>query len=176
MKFSPVRLAGVWVIDVEPVDDERGFFARVWCRDELERHGLNASLAQCSISFNKKRGTLRGMHYQARPHEETKLIRCTRGAIYDVIVDLRPESSTYTEWVGIELSAENRRALYVPPGCAHGFLSLVDETEVYYQISELFRPEFARGVRWDDPAFGIRWPHEVRVISERDRQYPDFTL
>lgn len=175
MKFSPTRLAGAWIIDIEPVGDERGFFARVWCREELEKQGLNTSLAQCSISFNKKRGTLRGMHYQARPHEEAKLVRCTRGAIYDVIVDLRPESVTYKQWIGIELSAENRRMLYVPAGFAHGFQSLADDTEVFYQISTTYRPESARGVRWNDPAFGIEWPQEVRVISEKDRRYPDFT-
>lgn len=174
MKFSPTALAGACIIDIEPVPDERGFFARSWCREEFVRHGLNPDLAQCSISFNKKRGTLRGMHYQAKPHEETKVVRCTRGAIYDVIVDLRPESPTFRKWIAVELSADNRRMLYIPAGLAHGFQSLTDDTEVFYQISTPYHPESARGVRWDDPAFGIEWPVTERVISDKDRQYPDF--
>ena len=174
MKFSPTALAGACIIDIEPVPDERGFFARSWCREEFAKHGLNPDLAQCSISFNKKHGTLRGMHYQAKPHEETKVVRCTRGAIYDVIVDLRPESSTFRKWIAVELSADNRRMLYVPPGFAHGFQSLVDDTEVFYQISTFYHPESARGARWDDPAFGIEWPVTKQVISDKDRQYPDF--
>jgi dTDP-4-dehydrorhamnose 3,5-epimerase len=174
VKFSPTALAGACIIDIEPVQDERGFFARSWCREEFAKHGLNPDLAQCSISFNKKRGTLRGMHYQAKPHEETKVVRCTRGAIYDVIVDLRPESPTFRKWIAVELSADNRRMLYVPPGFAHGFQSLVDDTEVFYQISTFYHPESARGARWDDPAFGIEWPVMKRVISDKDRQYPDF--
>jgi dTDP-4-dehydrorhamnose 3,5-epimerase len=175
VKFSPTALAGACIIDIEPVPDERGFFARSWCREEFAKHGLNPDLAQCSISFNKKHGTLRGMHYQAKPHEETKVVRCTRGAIYDVIVDLRPESSTFRKWIAVELSADNRRMLYVPPGFAHGFQSLVDDTEVFYQISTFYHPESARGARWNDPAFGIEWPVTERVISDKDRQYPDFS-
>jgi len=174
VKFSPTSLAGACIIDIEPVPDERGFFARNWCREEFARHGLNPDLAQCSISFNKKRGTLRGMHYQAKPHEETKVVRCTRGAIYDVILDLRPESSTFRKWIAVELSADNRRMLYIPAGLAHGFQSLTDDTEVFYQISTPYHPESARGVRWNDPAFGIEWPVMERVISDKDRQYPDF--
>jgi dTDP-4-dehydrorhamnose 3,5-epimerase len=174
VKFLPTALAGACIIDIETVQDERGFFARSWCREEFARHGLNPDLAQCSISFNKKRGTLRGMHYQAAPHEETKVVRCTRGAIYDVIVDLRPESPTFRKWIAVELSADNRRMLYVPLGFAHGFQSLVDDTEVFYQISTFYHPGSARGVRWDDPAFGIEWPVTERVISDKDRQYPDF--
>lgn len=174
MKFSPTALAGACIIDIEPVPDERGFFARSWCREEFARHGLNPDLAQCSISFNKKRGTLRGMHYQAKPHEETKVVRCTRGAICDVILDLRPESPTFRKWIAVELSADNRRMLYIPAGLAHGFQSLADDTEVFYQISAPYHPESARGVRWDDPAFGIEWPVTERVISDNDRQYPDF--
>jgi len=170
-----MALAGACIIDIEPVPDERGFFARSWCREEFARHGLNPDLAQCSISFNKKHGTLRGMHYQAKPHEETKVVRCTRGAIYDVIVDLRPESSTFRKWIAVELSADNRRMLYIPAGLAHGFQSLTDDTEVFYQISTPYHPESACGVRWDDPAFGIEWPVMERVISDKDRQYPDFT-
>jgi len=174
VKFSPTALVGAYVIDIEPVADERGFFVRSWCREEFARHGLNPDLAQCSISFNKKRGTLRGMHYQAKPHEETKVVRCTRGAIYDVILDLRPESSTFRKWIAVELSADNRRMLYIPAGLAHGFQSLTDDTEVFYQISAPYHPESACGVRWDDPAFGIEWPVAERVISDKDRQYPDF--
>lgn len=175
MKFSPTALAGACIIDIEPVPDERGFFARSWCREEFAKHGLNPDLAQCSISFNKKHGTLRGMHYQAKPHEETKVVRCTRGAIYDVIVDLRPESSTFRKWIAVELSADNRRMLYIPAGLAHGFQSLTDDTEVFYQISTFYHPEFARGARWNDPAFDIEWPVTERVISDKDRQYPDFS-
>lgn len=174
MKFSPTALAGACIIDIEPVSDERGFFARSWCREEFSRHDLNPDLAQCSISFNKKRGTLRGLHYQAKPHEETKVVRCTRGAIYDVIVDLRPQSPTFRKWFAVELSADNRRMLYVPAGLAHGFQSLTDDTEVFYQISTPYHPESARGVRWDDPAFGIEWPVAERIISDGDRRYPDF--
>ena len=174
MKFSPTALVGAYVIDIEPVADERGFFVRSWCREEFARRGLNPDLAQCSISFNKKRGTLRGMHYQAKPHEETKVVRCTRGAIYDVIVDLRPESSTFRKWIAVELRADNRRMLYIPVGLAHGFQSLTDDTEVFYQISAPYHPESARGARWNDPAFGIEWPVAERVISDKDRQYPDF--
>src|SRR3989344_8804848 len=174
VKFAPTELAGVYIIDVEPILDERGFFARSWCRREFEKRGLNPDIAQCNISFNKKCGTLRGMHYQTKPHEETKVVRCTSGAIYDVIVDLRPESSMFRKWIAVELSAENRRMLYVPPGFAHGFQSLVDDTEVFYQISTFYHPESARGARWNDPAFGIEWPVMERVISDKDRQYPDF--
>ncbi len=177
MKFMQTVLAGAYIIDIEPVQDERGFFARSWCRLEFVEHGLNADLVQCSVSFNKKCGTLRGMHYQGKPYEETKLVRCTCGAIYDVIVDLRPESSTFKNWVAVELNAENRRMIYIPPGFAHGFQTLADDTEVFYQISEFYHPEISKSVRWNDPAFGIKWPPAAeRVISERDRQYPDFLL
>lgn len=174
MKFTPAGLAGAYIIDIEPAADIRGFFARSWCRREFEQHGLNPDLAQCSISFNKKNGTLRGMHFNAKPHEETKVVRCTFGKIYDVILDLRPESSTFRRWIAVELSAENRRMLYIPPGVAHGFQTLVDDTEIFYQISGFYHPESARGVRWDDPTFGIAWPPAERVISEKDRRYPDF--
>jgi dTDP-4-dehydrorhamnose 3,5-epimerase len=174
VKFSPTALAGAFIVDIEPAQDERGFFARTWCRCEFEQHGLNADLAQCSVSFNRRRGTLRGMHFQEKPHEETKVVRCTRGAIYDVIVDLRRDSPTFRKWIAVELNADNRRMLYVPAGVAHGFQSLVDDTEVFYQISVPYHPESARGVRCDDPAFGIRWPVAERIISDRDRRYPDF--
>ena len=162
------------MLDLERFEDDRGFFARTYCREEFAAHGLNPDLAQCSVSFNLARGTLRGMHFQAAPHEEDKLVRCTQGAIYDVLVDLRPASPTFKRWLGAELSAENRRSLYIPAGLAHGFLTATPNAEVYYQISTPYHPDSARGVRWDDPAFGIEWPEEPIVISERDANYPDF--
>lgn len=171
MIFTETGLAGAYVLDPERIEDERGFFARMWSRQDFVDRGLTADLAQCSVSFNVRKGTLRGMHFQAAPHQEAKLVRCTRGAIFDVIVDLRPESSTYCAWFGTELNAENRRMLFVPEGFAHGFQTLVDAAEVFYQISEVYHPEAARGVRWDDPAFGIRWPLDVTVISARDGGY-----
>jgi dTDP-4-dehydrorhamnose 3,5-epimerase len=174
MTFQETKLAGVFEIHLEPKVDERGFFARSWCRYEFEQQELNSNLAQCSISFNSRKGTLRGMHYQTESYAEAKLVRCTKGAIYDVAVDMRPQSATFMRWVGTKLNATNRRALYIPEGCAHGFLTLEDDTEVFYQISESYHPEAARGVRWDDPAFGIVWPEVVEVISDRDRTYPDF--
>jgi dTDP-4-dehydrorhamnose 3,5-epimerase len=174
MIFRDTGIAGAWVIEAERLEDERGFFARTWDADEFAERGLSSRLAQCSISYNRARGTLRGLHYQVAPHEEAKLVRCTAGAIFDVAVDLRPDSSTFRRWFGVELSAENRLAVYVPEACAHGFLTRDDDCEVHYQISEFYAPEAARGVRWDDPAFGIAWPDEVVVMNERDRSYPDF--
>lgn len=174
MRFSPLSIPGAWVIDPDLLEDERGFFARAFCRKEFEQHGLNAELVQCNISFNRKRGTLRGMHYQTAPHQEAKLVRCTRGAIHDVVLDLRPGSPTFLRWEAAELSAENHRMMYVPEGCAHGFQSLADESEVFYQMGEFYHPECSSGVRWDDPAFGIAWPVENPVVSERDRNYPRF--
>jgi dTDP-4-dehydrorhamnose 3,5-epimerase len=174
MIFKDTGINGVWVIEPERLEDERGFFARTWDPDEFAERGLNPELAQCSISFNSVRGTLRGLHYQAAPHEEAKLVRCTAGSIFDVAVDLRPGSSMFRDWFGVELSAENRLALYVPEGCAHGFLTLADDSEVHYHISQAYVPEAGRGVRWNDPAFAIRWPGEVVVINERDGSYPDF--
>ena len=174
MKFHPTKIAEVFEIHPEPSRDERGFFARAWCRSEFEAHGLESTLVQCNISFNLRKGTLRGMHYQAAPFAETKLVRCTQGAIYDVVLDLRPQSPTFKRWIAATLTAENRNMLYVPQGCAHGFLTLKNETEVFYQMSEVYNVESARGVRWDDPAFGVAWPEKVEVISERDRTYPDF--
>ena len=174
MIFTQTNLAGVFEIRIEPSCDERGFFARSWCRREFESHGLNSELDQCNISFKTYKGTLRGMHFQDRPSPEVKLVRCTRGRIFDVIVDLRSESLTFKKWVGITLSDDTRNMVYIPEGCAHGFLTLDDRTEVFYQMSEFYRPDLARGVRWDDPAFSIRWPDEVHVMSERDRTYPDF--
>lgn len=174
MTFSETRLAGTFVIEIERHEDERGYFARTFGADEFARAGLNPLTAQCSTSFNRIAGTVRGMHFQASPHAECKLVRCTRGAIYDVAVDLRDGSPTYCEWFGIELTPDNDRMLYIPEGFAHGFQTLEDRTEVAYQISHEYVPSHARGVRWDDPAFGIDWPRDVTVISERDREYADF--
>jgi len=174
MILHETKLPGVFEIRLEPAADDRGFFARSWCRREFETHGLNPKVVQCNVSFNVKKGTLRGIHYQAAPHPEAKVVRCTKGAIYDVAVDLRPQSPTLRMWVGVLLTAANRHMLYVPEGCGHGFLTLEDETEVFYQMSEFYYPELARGVRWDDPAFQIVWPDRVGVISERDRTYPNF--
>ena len=174
MKFRTTKLPGVIEIELELKSDERGFFARSWCQKEFEDHGLNAKLAQCSVSFNQRKGTLRGLHYQDAPHGEAKLVRCTRGSVYDVVVDLRPQSPLFKNWVAVVLTAERRNLLYVPEGCAHGFLTLEDATEVFYQISEFYHPELSRGVRWNDPAFQIVWPEPMQVISERDRTYPDF--
>ena len=174
MVFQDTGLAGAFVIELEKIHDERGFFARSWCTTEFAEHGLNNRLVQCNVSRNRAKGTLRGMHYQTAPHEEAKLVRCTMGAIYDVIVDLRPSSSTYLKSFGAELSAETHRALYIPEGFAHGFLTLTEESEVFYQMSEFYAPQAARGFRWNDPLLAIAWPGPVVVISERDRSYADF--
>ena len=174
MIFRETTIEGVAVVEPELHEDERGFFARTWDADEFAEHGLSGRLVQTSISFNRMRGTLRGLHYQAAPYEEAKLVRCTAGAIFDVAVDLRPGSPTLREWIGAELSAENRHALHVPEGCAHGFLTLVDDSEVSYLMSAVHVAEAACGVRFDDPAFGIAWPGEIVVINERDRSYADF--
>lgn len=174
MKFIPVPLAGAHVVEMEPVADERGFFARFWSRDEFRAAGLISNVEQSSISFNRKRGTLRGMHYQAAPHEEVKLVRCTRGAIWDVLLDLRTGSSTFCRWIAVELTADNGKMVYVPAGFAHGFQSLTDEAEVQYQISEAYHAELTRGVRWNDPAFRIEWPLPNPILSARDREFPDF--
>jgi dTDP-4-dehydrorhamnose 3,5-epimerase len=174
MIFRETELQGVFEVQIEEHHDERGFFARTWCQREFSEHGLSDRLVQCSVSFNKCRGTLRGMHFQEAPFSETKLVRCTRGSVYDVVIDLRPSSPTFRHWVHAELTAENHMALYIPEGVAHGFITLESDTEVYYQMSEFFTPAAARGVRWDDPAFGVNWPFRPEVISERDRTYPDF--
>ena len=168
MIFTETKLKGAFIIDIEPREDERGFFARSWCEDEFKKHGLNPRLVQCNISFNKKRGTLRGMHYQIAPFAEAKVVRCTMGAIYDVIIDLRNDSPTFKKWFSVELSAENRRGLYVPEDFAHGFQTLVDNTEVFYQMSEFYHSECSRGLRWNDVAFEIEWPISDVVISEND--------
>jgi dTDP-4-dehydrorhamnose 3,5-epimerase len=174
MIFAATRSEGAWLIDIEPREDERGFFARTWCRQELAAQGLDTEIAQESVSYNRHRGTLRGLHFQRSPHDETKIVRCMRGAIFDVIVDLRPLSPSYRRWQGFELTAENRRALYIPKGFAHGFETLTDDAEIAYQISAFYAPEAADGHRYDDAAFAICWPLPITVISERDLGWPAF--
>jgi dTDP-4-dehydrorhamnose 3,5-epimerase len=171
MLFTETKLKGAFIIEIEPREDERGFFARSWCEAEFKQYGLNPRLVQCNISFNKKHGTLRGMHYQAAPFPEAKLVRCTMGAIYDVIIDLRTSSPTFKQWVSVELSAENRRALYVPEEFAHGFQTLTDNAEVFYQMSEFFHQEYAHGVRWNDREFNIDWPNNNPIVSSRDNTW-----
>jgi dTDP-4-dehydrorhamnose 3,5-epimerase len=173
MRFVSTDVAGVFLIEPERHPDERGFFARTWCADELRERGLDDRLAQCSVAFNHRRATLRGMHYQVPPDAEVKIVRCTAGALYDVAVDLRPDSPTFRRWVGLELTPANGRALYIPAGCAHGCQTLADRTEVAYQISARYAPASARGVRFDDPFFGVSWPLPVEVIAPRDRDYAD---
>lgn len=172
MRFSETPIRGAVIIEPELRADPRGYFARTWCQQDWAEHGLPAKLAQCSISFSPQRGTLRGLHYQAAPHEEDKLLRVTRGAALDVVVDLRPDSPTFRQWHAVELTAENHRMVLVPRGCAHGLLTLANDTEVFYQMSQPHCEAAARGVRFDDPALGIDWPEPIRVISERDRQWP----
>ena len=195
MFFTETKLKGACIIELDKLQDDRGFFARSYCFREFEAHGLNPKVVQCNVSFNAKKGTMRGMHYQVAPSEEAKLVRCVRGSIYDVIVDIRPDSATYRQWIALELSSPrfhlpspisllpadgspltaHFRMLYVPEGFAHGFLTLEDNTEVFYQMSEFYTPECVRGFRWNDPTFGIEWPSDVQVISDRDRSYPDFS-
>ena len=175
MIFTKTELPGAYVIDLERREDERGFFARAWSEDEFAERGLSTRVVQCNLSWNERRGTLRGLHFQRPPHAEVKLVRCTRGAIYDVIVDLRPGSPAYGRWLGVELTAENRRMLYVPEGFAHGYQTLVDGTETYYQVSEFYAPGAEGGLRWDDPALAIEWPEaDERIMSAKDESWPDF--
>ena len=174
MKFIPTPLPGAFVIEPRFFTDDRGFLASVFSRKAFVEHGCNGELFECNVSFNKRAGTLRGMHFQRPPHAQSKLVRCTRGAIWDAIVDLRPESSTFKRWFGAELTAENRTQLYIPEGFAHGFITLADETEVTYLMGNVYDAAASGGVRWNDPAFGIQWPREVSVIIERDATYPDF--
>jgi dTDP-4-dehydrorhamnose 3,5-epimerase len=176
VRFLTTGLAGAFVIEQERHADARGYFARTWCRTELESQGLEAGLAQSSVSFNRRRGTLRGLHYQAPPFAEVKVVRCTRGSVFDVAVDLRPGSPTFRGWTSVELTEENGRALYIPRGFAHGFVTLADATEVTYLISAPYDQPSARGVRWDDPILGISWPGPVEVIAPRDRDYPDLDV
>lgn len=174
MIFHETKLPGVLEIHLDLHCDNRGFFARSWCYKEFEAHGLDHKLVQCNVSFNSRKGTLRGIHFQLPPYAETKVVRCTRGAIYDVVLDLRPFSPTYKNWISTILTAENRHMVYIPEGCGHGFLTLEDETEVFYQMSEFYDTESARGVRWNDPMFEIAWPEKIEVISQRDGTYPAF--
>jgi dTDP-4-dehydrorhamnose 3,5-epimerase len=173
--FNETNIPGAWVIELEQRGDDRGFFARAWCANEFTDQGLNARLVQVNLSFNEMAGTLRGMHYQRKPHEEAKCVRCTRGAIYDVVLDLRPDSPSYKAWFAVELTADNRRMLYVPEGCAHGYQTLSDATETIYQVSEFYAPESEDGVRWDDPTFAIEWPDAGRrMLSPKDAAWPDY--
>lgn len=172
MTFTESRIPGAWIIDVSEIHDDRGLFAMTWLPGEFTKRGLDPSLAQCNLAFNHKRGTLRGMHFQNAPHEQVKIIRCTRGALLDVIVDLRPGSPAYRQWEAVELSADNRRMFYMPKGIAHGYITLVDDTEAYYHASAPWVPAAESGVRWDDPAFNIQWPMAPAVVSDRDRQWP----
>lgn len=174
MKFAETPLSGCYVIDLEQIGDDRGFFARSWCSKEFEAVGLGPRICQANVSYNNARGTLRGLHYQLAPHAEAKLVRCTRGAIFDVAVDLRVESPTFRQWFGVELSSENWRMLYIPEGFGHGFQALENDTEIYYLVSEFYTPEAERGARYDDPAFGIEWPTEVTATSEKDANWPRF--
>ena len=172
MFFKETKLKGAYIIEIEKIDDERGFFARSWCKKEFENIGLNTNLVQCNLSYNKTKGTLRGMHYQVKPYEEVKLIRCIKGKIYDVIIDLRKDSDTYKQWIGVELSDKNSRLLYVPEGFAHGYQTLEDDTYVFYQVTEFYTPKSEKGVRWDEPDIAIKWPIEENiVISEKDKSW-----
>ena len=173
MIFTKTKIQGVFILDPERIEDARGFFACAWHQTEFEKHGIDPRLVQCNVSFNKRKGTLRGLHYQKPPHEETKIVRCTMGAIYDVALDLRSASPTFKQWVGATLSAENRQMLVIPSGCAHGFLTLEDNTEIFYQLSAGYAPTHVAGIRWNDPAFQIRWLGEITMMNDRDRNYPD---
>jgi dTDP-4-dehydrorhamnose 3,5-epimerase len=175
MRFTSTPLTGAYLVEITKIGDERGFFGRSWCRREMAEHGLDGEIAQVNTSFSRARGTLRGLHFQIAPHRESKLVRCTRGAIFDVIVDLRPESPTYRQWFGAELTADNHIALYSPKGFAQGFITLQDDTEITYFASDPYAPGKDRGVRWNDPQFGIQWPLQPVVISDKDREWPDFT-
>ena len=172
MIFTETRLKGAYLIELERLEDERGFFARTFCQNQFWAYGLNPKVVQCNVSYNKLKGTLRGMHYQVEPKAEAKLVRCTRGSVHDVIIDVRPESTTCYQWVSVKLSADNHRMLYIPEGFAHGFQTLEDDTEIFYQMSELYSPEHAHGLRWDDPVFGIDWPLENKIISDKDKSHP----
>ncbi|MCC9135034.1 dTDP-4-dehydrorhamnose 3,5-epimerase [Pontibacter silvestris] len=174
MIFTETKLKGAYIIELKKIEDERGFFARAWCQNEMTEHGLADRVLQTNVSFNPKKGTLRGMHYQVKPHEESKLVRCTRGAIFDVIIDLRVSSDSYKQWLGVKLTADNYRMLYVPEGFAHGYLTLEDNTEVTYQVSEFYTPGAEQGIRWNDPAFRIEWPLEPQLVSEKDKAHADF--
>jgi dTDP-4-dehydrorhamnose 3,5-epimerase len=174
LKFNETSLKGAYVIEVDKIEDNRGFFGRLWCEKEFKEYNLKTNLVQSNVSFSKYKGTLRGMHFQKSPFEETKLVRCTQGSMYDVIIDLRPESPTFTKWFGIELSAKNRKMLYVPENFAHGFVTLEDNSEVYYMVTEFYNDNAEGGIRWNDPSFKIHWPQEVKLISKKDSNHPNF--
>ena len=175
MLFIETKLKGAFVIELEKYSDDRGFFSRAWCQKEFKEQGINSQFVQANIGFSKNSGTIRGIHYQIAPFEEAKLVRCIRGAIFDVVLDLRPELPSFKQWFGVELSDENRKMLYVPEGCAHGYQTLVDNTEVFYQVSQVYSPESERGILWNDPEFDIEWPTDKDlVISEKDQNWPDF--
>lgn len=174
MKFIETRISGAYILEIDRFVDERGFVAYAWTEREFRDRGLNPKLVQMIVSYSARKGTLRGMHFQTAPFAQSKLVRCTQGAIYDVAIDLRPESPTFKEWAATELTADNHRMFYVPQGCAHGFQTLQDHTEVFYQMSNEYAPDYAGGVRWDDPAFGVEWPEDSRTINARDQDYPDF--
>jgi dTDP-4-dehydrorhamnose 3,5-epimerase len=175
MIFNKTKLDGAYIVEMEPIGDNRGFFARAWCTKEFESFGLIAQFVQANLTYSPERGTVRGLHYQIAPHQEVKLVRCTRGATYDVIVDLRPESPTYKEWLAIELTADNHKMIYIPAGFAHGYQILMDDTEVFYQVGQFYAPQYERGARWNDPAFGIEWPiASPLILSEKDRNWPDY--
>lgn len=176
MIFKQTRLPGAFLLELEQREDARGFFARTFCRKEFEAHGINPEVAQCNVSVNRRKGTLRGMHYQTAPHQEAKLVRCVRGAIFDAIIDLRPESASYGQWAGFELSEASYKMLYVPGEFAHGYLTLTEHTEVIYQVSEFYSPECERGIRWNDPTFGIEWPITPELVSDKDAAHPLFKL
>jgi dTDP-4-dehydrorhamnose 3,5-epimerase len=175
MIFGETTIKDAFIVEIERLEDERGFFARGWCAKEFEANGIKCDFVQANIAFTNRKGTLRGLHYQIAPHQEAKLIRCSNGAIYDVIVDLRHDSSTYRKWFGVELTAENHKMLYVPEGCAHGYQTFVDNTELFYAATQFYAHEYERGIRWDDPMFGIRWPKTgIRIISDKDKNWPNY--
>jgi len=174
MKFTESRVPGAWIIDITPIHDERGLFAMTWMPAAFRERGIEPALAQCNLAFNHRRGTLRGMHFQAAPYAQAKIVRCTRGALLDVVIDLRPGSPAYCQWDAVELTADNRRMLYMPEGIAHGYLTLSDDTEAYYHASTPWAPAAESGVRWNDPAFGIEWPSEPAIISPKDAGWPDY--
>lgn len=174
MIFTETALKGAFILEIKKIEDERGFFGRSWCQKEFEDHGLVSSIVQTNVSFNKYKATLRGIHYQAAPYEETKLVRCTRGSIFDVIVDLRKESATYKSWIGVELNSSNYKLLYVPKNFGHAYITLEDDTEVTYQVSEFYAPGAEKGIRWNDPNIGIEWPIVPEIISEKDQIQPLF--
>jgi dTDP-4-dehydrorhamnose 3,5-epimerase len=176
MKFIPTALDGVCIIELEMINDNRGFFARSWCKEAFGQNELSNDIVQCNISFNLQCATIRGLHYQVSPHEETKIVRCIRGGIYDVVIDLRKNSPSYMSWIGVNLNSENRKMIYIPTGFAHGYQTLTSETEIYYQVDQYYNPKAEQGIRWDDPAFSIDWPISKNcIVSEKDRAWPNFS-